>query len=660
MDMNKPAMSRSQAFEESENVGRNASANATMGDIIAARYNRRDLLRNSLAVAAMAATVSPLALAAGRRAEAATPEASFSFTEIEAGVDETHHVAPGYRADVLIRWGDPVLPGAPAFDVTAQTAAAQKQQFGYNNDFVGYFPLEGSSEHGLLVVNHEYTDEEIMFPGLTGPQDTKEAGFGQITQAMADVEMAAHGGSVIEIKKVDGRWQVVQDSKYNRRITTADTEMELTGPAAGHALLQTTADPAGKIVVGMVNNCAGGVTPWGTWLSAEENFHGYFWGKVADDSPLAASLKRYGVPSNWYNWGAYYDRFDVTKEPNESHRFGWMVEIDPTDPASTPKKRTAMGRFKHEGAGLTVNKDGRVVAYMGDDERFDYLYRFVSAGTFDPANRAANMDLLDQGTLSVAKFNDDGSLTWLPLVHGQGPLTADNGFKDQAEVLIWARLAGDQLGATKMDRPEDVEVNPKTNKVYAMLTNNSRRKPDQVDAANPRAENAFGHIIELTPPDGDHTADQFAWDILVKCGDPAIADVGASFNPATSANGWFGMPDNCAVDAASRLWVATDGNNLGDTGRADGVWAMETEGALRGTSRLFFRVPIGAEMCGPYFTPDDKTFFVAVQHPGAEDREGNPVTFDTPSTRWPDFKDGMPPRPSIVVITREDGGVIGA
>ena len=217
-----------------------------------------------------------------------------------------------------------------------------------------------------------------------------------------------------------------------------------------------------------------------------------FLGQGRRGSPLAASLKRYGVPSNWYNWGAYYDRWDVTKEPNKSHRFGWMVEIDPTDPASMPKKRTAMGRFKHEGAGVTVNKDAKVVAYMGDDERFDYLYRFVSAGTFDPSNRAANMSLLDEGTLSVAKFSDDGSLEWLPLVHGQGPLSAENGFKDQAEVLIWARLAGDKLGATKMDRPEDVEVNPKTNKVYAMLTNNNKRTAEEVDAANPRPRTCSG------------------------------------------------------------------------------------------------------------------------------------------------------------------------
>ena len=411
----------------------------------------------------------------------------------------------------------------------------------------------------------------------------------------------------------------------------------------------------------MVNNCAGGVTPWGTWLSAEENFHGYFWGKVADDSPLAASLKRYGVPGNWYNWGAYYDRFDVTKEPNESHRFGWMVEIDPTDPTSTPKKRTAMGRFKHEGAGVTVNKDGQVVAYMGDDERFDYLYRFVSAGTFDPANRAANMDLLDEGTLSVAKFNEDGSLDWLPLVHGQGPLTAENGFKDQAEVLIWARLAGDKLGATKMDRPEDVEVNPKTGKVYLMLTNNNKRKagPDRRRQPAPREQVRPHRRADAArrrpraPPSSPGTS----WSSAATRRSPRWAP---AFSPSTSANGWFGMPDNCAVDAAGRLWIATDGNKLGATGRTDGVWAMETEGELRGTSRLFFRVPVGAEMCGPYFTPDDKTFFVAVQHPGDEDREGNPVDLEHPSTRWPDFDAGMPPRPSIVVITKEDGGVIGA
>ena len=283
----------------------------------------------------------------------------------------------------------------------------------------------------------------------------------------------------------------------------------------------------------MINNCAGGKTPWGTWLAAEENFHGYFWGVLDDegkmqlpeDHPEAVNYDRYGVPGGWYNWGTSHDRFDITKEPNEPNRFGYIVEIDPSDPTSIPKKRTALGRFKHEGGTTIVNGDGRVVLYSGDDERFDYIYRFVTSGTYDPDDRGANMDLLDTGTLAVARYNEDGTMDWLPLVLGEGPLTGENGFESQADVVIEARRAADLLGATKMDRPEDVEPNPVTGKVYAMLTNNNKR--DDANAANPRPENDFGHIIEMTPPDGDHAADQFAWDILVQCGDPSVARGGA-------------------------------------------------------------------------------------------------------------------------------------
>ena len=652
--MNQPSirLTRSQAFEDSENVGRNATANPTMGEIIAQRYSRRELVRGALAVTAISATIGPLALAASRQARAATP--SFGFSEVQAGVDPTHHVAPGYRAEILIRWGDPILADAPEFDPAAQTAEKQKGQFSYNNDYLGYLPIEGSSEHGLLVVNHEYTNEELMFPGLGGPQDDKEVNFAKMTPELVGIEMAAHGGTVLEVRKVDGRWQVVPGSQYARRITT-DTPMELTGPAAGSDLLKTSADLTGTKVDGMLNNCAGGTTPWGTWLSCEENFHGYFWGAVAEDAPHAAAYKRYGVPGNWYNWGAYHDRFDVTKEPNEANRHGWVVEIDPFDPSSTPKKRTALGRFKHEGAEGIINRDGRYVIYMGDDERFDYVYKFVTEGTVDTANPSANRDLLDRGTLYVARYDADGTLAWLPLVHGEGPLTAENGFASQADVLVNARLAADALGATKMDRPEDVEANPRNNSVFVMLTNNSRRKAEQVDAANPRAENLFGHIIEMIPPDGDHAATTGTWEILVKCGDPSIAEVGATFGAGTTKDGWFGMPDNCAVDPQGRLWIATDGNSPKATGRTDGVWAIETEGEVRGNSKLFFRCPAGAELCGPKFSPDGKTLFVAIQHPGDDGDTwpefGRVSTFDDPSTRWPDFKDGVPPRPSIVVIT---------
>ena len=395
---------------------------------------------------------------------------------------------------------------------------------------------------------------------------------------------------------------------------------------------------------------------------AEENFHGYFMGDLPAGHTEAANYERYGVPEGSYEWGRFYDRFDLSKEPNEPNRFGWIVEVDVEDPNSVPKKRTALGRTKHEGAESIVAKNGQVVFYLGDDERFDYVYKFVTDGTYNPDDRAANMDLLDNGTLYVARFEEDGSMEWLPLVHGEGPLTAGNGFASQADVVIETRRAADLLGATKMDRPEDVQPNEVNGKVYVMLTNNTKRKADEVNGANPRAENAFGHIIEIAEADGDFTATSGKWEVLLKCGDPAVAEVGATFSTDTTKNGWFGMPDNCAVDSAGRLWVSTDGNNNKATGRTDGLWAVDTEGEARATSKLFFRVPVGAELCGPLFAPDDETAFVAVQHPGdgGEDWDGHgrPSYYEDLSTRWPDFKDDMPVRPSVLAITRIGGGKI--
>ncbi|MER8447445.1 PhoX family phosphatase [Mesorhizobium sp. M1066] len=654
---------RTSLLEENDGPAINASDNRTMGEIIAARFSRRGFLKGSLAVSAIAATVSPLALISADEARAAGGSA-FAFDELEAGIDDKHHVASGYDADVLLRWGDPLFADSPDFDPTKQSAVAQAKQFGYNNDYVGYIPIGGSAEHGLLVVNHEYTNPHLMFPGIVKiveKDGKKSAEVAPLSKEQVDVEMAAHGGTIVEIRKDGGKWQVVRDGKLNRRITS-NTEMALSGPVAGHDRVKTNADPSGTKVFGTFNNCAGGVTPWGTYVMAEENIHGYFSGELPEGHKEAANYKRLGIPEGAYEWAAHYERFDIAKEPNEANRFGWIVEVDVNDPTSTPRKRTAMGRFKHEGAESIVAKDGRVVFYLGDDERFDYVYKFVTRAAFNPNDRAANKDLLDDGTLHVAKFAEDGTVEWLPIVFGQGPLTAENGFASQADVLIETRRAADLLGATKMDRPEDVQPNGVNGKVYVMLTNNSKRKADQVDAANPRAENAFGHIIEIAEDGGDFTAANGKWEVLLKCGDPAVADVGATFSTATTANGWFGMPDNCAVDSAGRLWVATDGQGPKATGRTDGLWAVDTEGAARATSKLFFRVPIGAEMCGPLFAPDDQTAFVAVQHPGdgGEDWEafGRPSYYEDLSTRWPDFKPDMPVRPSVVAITRQGGGKI--
>ena len=658
---------KAEAYEAFDDIPTNPNLTRTIGDVINVRYDRRAILRGALGVSATAALFGTAATIAPTSAQATTAS-RYKFDELPWGNDETHHIADGYDADVLLRWGDPITAGAPEFDVMNQTAAAQLQQFGYNNDYVGFTPLNAEGTRGLLCVNHEYTNEEVMFPGL-GRQD--KSGFDKTTAEIVDIEMAAHGGSVVEIAKGgDGKWAVVRNSPLNRRISPLHTEMAIDGPAAGHARMQTNADPSGTRVIGTLNNCAGGMTPWGTYLMAEENFHGYFWTDTLDGDgkpdlsaqPEAANMQRYGVPGRWYAWGRFHDRFNIDLEPNEPNRFGWIVEVDPRDPTSAPIKHTALGRFRHEGAETAVAPDGRLVVYSGDDNRFDYLYKYVSTGVITQDN-AANSKLLGDGTLYVARFDADGHIAWLPLVHGSGPLTAANGFDSQADVLIDTRIAADFLGATPMDRPEDVQPRG-DGTAYVMLTNNSRRKPDQVDAANPRAKSTFGHIIEIKEDDGDHGATAGTWSILVKCGDPSIAEIGAQWNPETSENGWFGSPDNCTFDADGRLWISTDqGSKWGKTGKSDGLYGLETEGELRGQSRLFFRCPVGGELCGPYFTPDSETLFLAVQHPGTDGTKAlkgfeRASTFADPATRWPDFDPAMPPRPSVVVVTKKGGGKI--
>lgn len=675
-------------FEALQDRGTSPESEPSFGDVVQQRLGRRDILRGLVGTTALAAfgpaVPLPGPLAAEAKAAGPTQVAAagkdgfgFVFQELARGVDQTHHVAEGHDVQVLLRWGDPLFADSPAFDPYKQTADSQLKQFGYNCDYTAYAPLplgSKSVDHGLLWVNHEYTQAEMMFPDLQQPGQDRYSPDA-ITKELAEIEMAAHGGSVVEVKRdAAGKWSYVRGSKYNRRINALNTKMDFTGPAAGHARMRTKDDPQGRTTIGMLGNCAGGYTPWGTILSGEENIDGYFMGKVDQTHPEQRNYDRMTIPAGYAQWGRYHDRFDINKDIYAGNHFGWIVEIDPYDPTSTPRKLTALGRFKHEGAGVHVNKDGRIVVYMGDDQKFEHVYRFVSKGKLNPTDRKANMKLLDEGTLSVARFDASGDLHWLPLVHGKGPLTAANGFKDQGDVVISARLAATFLGATRMDRPEDIEVNPKTGLVYLILTNNDDRKEvaathpvqAQVDAANPRPANNWGHIVEMTAPNDDHAADVFKWNILLKAGNPADPKTGASFNDAITENGWFSCPDNCAFDSMGRLWVGTDQGSKWQwtSGDADGIWAVQTEGPLRGTARLFFRVPIGAEMTGPFFTPDDSSLFLSIQHPGVDGVEnvtksGGRACFADPGTRWPDFDEKVPPRPSVVVVTRKGGGPIG-
>lgn len=555
----------------------------------------------------------------------------------------SHALATGYAMRLVIRWGDALKPGVNDFNSAPLTAESQANRFGYNNDYLAYLPLpHGStnSAYGLLHVNHEYTDMHLMFAGLT-PENAQE----KATAEQLRVEMAAHGFSLLEVKRSEtGGWQQVIGSRFSRRVT-ASAPVRISGPAAGTARMRTLKDPKGTTVLGTIGNCAGGVTPWGTVLTCEENIDVYFYGKTVTEE--AQNHARYTIgKETGYAWYKIDPRFAVAREPNEPNRFGWVVEYDPYDPKSVPVKRTALGRFKHETATCALANDGRVVVYSGDDDYFEYLYRFVSEDRADSGNK----DILDRGELQVAKFHDDGLLHWIPLVHGERGLTQENGFYSQADVLIEARRAGDVVDATRMDRPEGIAIHPQTQAVYVSLTKNPKR--EEADAVNPRKANKAGHIITLHPPGGDHGSTRFRWEIFVLAGDPDTdrPDYGAR----PGKNDWFGNPDNLAMDSQGRLWVATDGmpeaNHI-----ANGLYAMPTQGESRAAPKCLIRAPRGAEVTGPCFTPDGKTLFLSVQHPGEE--EGS--TYDRPSTRWPDFRPDMPPRPAVIAITRKAGGKIG-
>ena len=571
-------------------------------------------------------------------------------------------VPAGYRWQALVRWGDPIFPDAPAFDLAHQTPEAQARQFGYNNDYLDVIADPGGLT-GVLVANHEYVNPGIMFPPSVDPAELRRR---------SELYKAAQGMSVVEVRRgaVGQPWSIVVGGPRNRRITV-ETPFELTGPAAGSALVKTSADPSGRVALGTLGNCAGGTTPWGTVLSGEENFNGYF--RAAPDT---AARARYGfgdVPTStgWETWDPRFDGSAAGFE-NEGNRFGYIVEIDPQDPTSTPVKHTAMGRFKHEGANVRIAENGHVVAYMGDDERGDYLYKFVSKHKYNPKQnpgaRKQNLRLLSEGDLFVARFSGDSPAAEIT---GAGALPSDGAFDGAgewialtrrgasvvpgmsvAEVLVNTRLAADLVGATKMDRCEDVEPHPTTGRVYIACTNNTQRgvvAAMPVDEPNPRTVNRDGHVIELTERAGQ-AGERFGWSILLLCGDPAGATPTYFAGFPKEQVSPISCPDNVAFDSEGNLWISTDGAPS-TIRRNDGLFKVPLEGPERGRVQQFLSVPRQAETCGPVIRDAEGMVFVAVQHPGEEG------TFAAPTSLFPDYGSTAPgavgaPRPSVVQVWR--------
>ena len=658
--------------------------------VLAARLSRRAVVTGA------AATVG-LAACAQIPTQRATSTAARPFESVAPQSNDAFVIADGYRYNLVARWGDSLVTGTHDFDTTrlaaddwldAESPITQERQFGTNCDAVAYFSqVSGRAARGLLCVNHEYLSAELIWPGHHGAGmklEARKAWMDKHPNAVAFMQ-AAHGVSVVQLHRDSTGWALELSARENRRITSR-TPMDIYGPARGHELMRTNADPTGTRVLGTLANCSAGKTPWGTYLTSEENIDDYFAGArsmlaSSKDAALIEAYRRFPFRENsLYGWDAQDSRFDTRAEPREPLRFGWMLEIDPHDPKSVPRKRTSLGRFQHEGANTLIGKTGHAVSYLGDDEKFEYIYKFVTRDRFDAKNPAANRDLLDHGTLYCARFDADGTGEWLPLVQDEnGPLNSRAGFASQGDVVIKVRAAADLLGATPMDRPEDVEPSPITGRIYIPCTKSEDRGVPSgddhwsgrqtnigVNAANPRPENKSGHIIEIAEAGDDATATRFEWNVFMLAGDPAsgryIVDA-RELVPGSlaSTDTYFGgypnradvspihCPDNLGIDPQGRLWIVTDTDTNGHPN--NGCFVVPTSGPERGLARQLASGPTGCEVCGCEFTPDGRTLFLSIQHPG----EGG--TVDNPRSHWPDGN-GMPARAALLAIEREDGGAV--
>lgn len=691
-----------------DNIPANRTKTTPFHELVEAAQSRRGFLKTGLGLGAIGFLGLGLAACGGSSSSDGwvadqaglpefNPEEIKAFAGLEANTLDTVTVPEGYRHAVINRWGDKLHVSSPEFRGDAsEDARAQLQQIGYNHDGLHFFPIDGkdsisgSSTEGLLVTNHEYITPHFFFPqGIVPGGEGWNADWVRKSQH-------AQGASVVHVRLNDqGLWEPVLDSKYNRSVN-GNTLMELVGPAAGNASVRTNKDPEGRYVYGTFGNCGNGYTYWNTYLTCEENFTDYFgigtkksaevdYKPYLTDKQIEA-FKRYKgsskTSSSSYRWDTHDERFDWTVEPNEVNRFGWVVEIDPFDPTSKPKKLTALGRFKHENAAITLAPDNRVVVYMGDDQRSEYIYKFVSSGKYQPNNDAANRSLLHEGTLYVAVFSDNeatdgsfmGSGKWVPLVLSTP--TVDGGrlsdlFSDMGELLVHTRQAADAVGATPMDRPEWVAVHPHTKEVFVTLTNNSERgggkerypggpKHPNAYGPNPRNKNAYGQIVRWREAGSDAAAETFEWDVFVLAGNPNVHDDIHAGTDNIDKRNTFNSPDGLAVDPRGLLWIQTDGN-YSNSGAYEGQGnnSMLVADPESKVIRRFMVGPKGCEVTGITWTPDMKYIFINIQHPGEGQSVSDAQAKPTAVSTWPEGPAAQRPRPATVVIWREDGGVVG-
>ncbi|WP_342370913.1 PhoX family phosphatase [Acinetobacter sp. D009] len=722
-------------YHEDQELDNNTSDNIHFRDILEQHISRRSLITKAASGAVALTLASTLTGCndsdddSGSNNGGTTPvdpnkkPEKLTFTAVAKNHNDIVTVPEGYEANVIYALGDSInpnfgewddnnIPSGPSFQFRSGDCHDGMHYFGLNTSTNRFD--ESASAQGLLVMNHEYINQTFLHP--KGP--TKVDGHRPEDEVIRETN--AHGVSIVYIKKDAATQKVTIDknSIFNRRIT-ASTEMDFAGAAAGSGLLATRFSPTARKTRGTHNNCGNGYTPWGTYLTTEENFIGYFARSTTDDALRTPeeiiALKRYGLKAgsgSRYGWETaigqvesqdLYDRWNADVKAaqatqdyrNGPNTFGWMVEIDPFDVRLNPVKRTSLGRFAHEDSACRAVVGQPLAFYMGDDSRGEYIYKFVSTAVWDvkDVNRgyAAGDKYMNAGKLYVAKFNNDGSGQWIELAYGKNGLNESNTtypFKSQADVVTFARLAADAVGATKMDRPEWCTVNPVNGEVYVTLTNNSNRGKDYAtDAANPRnytdlyngtkeqKGNVNGHIIRFKEMDDKTTAETFKWDIYLF---GAEASMASNINlSGLTDNNDLSSPDGMWFDPRGVLWIQTDDGAYTDVTNCmmlaalpgqigDGAPATTSNGqqtlvgakVTDSTLRRFLVGPKQCEITGIAMTPDYKAIFINVQHPGEDS-----ASYSTPESNWPATQKDPSnktarPRSATVVITRKDGGVI--